>query len=550
MRIRKIFWLLFAPVLLVSCWDISDYENFGIEPTSQSWVLPVLNSTITFRDVVERSGSNTVVEEEPLTGVFFMIFRDTLDFANATDQFQLAGANFPFTFSQPLAPGFGQVNIEQNLTQVYQIVTGAEIKLIDFLSGTMTLEMQNNYYHRVYGTLTITSLKTNELAYTKNFDLQVFSSNTSETRPMDDYTLLLHDEVGDTYNTFMVTLNLSIVENTSAPDYSGNLSINIGFDNPDFEFIQGMVNKTLIMPDQSYELSAFNSTVFAQQHFAEPYFNFTVENSYGVPVGFTFTSFEVSNINNDIYPIVNEGTPGPGDLNLSGVNVVGFLQNPSETVAITKLELTKDNSNIEGAFDNAPNKLNYGTNFTLGDASHERFIKRNSKVSFVSDMVLPLYGWATTHQLGDTIMDMEWPDIKNDFDFLNDDYSVTLKFKVTNEMPLDMFLQLETLIDNGGVFTHGYYFFVNEETGLPEEAELAKSATLDANGVSLSPTTAYATLTLTKDEYEQIVDSDHLVLLYRLSTGGGLEEDVKILSSNHLQVEMSMIVSGTVEIKI
>lgn len=547
MRIKKIFWLLFAPVLLVSCWDADDYKDFGMEPTSQSWALPVLNSTITFKDIVERGGSNSLVEEDPPSGVFFMAFRDTLDFANATDQFQLKGATFPFTISEPLAPNFDKVTIQKDLTQTYQIVTGAEIKLIDFLSGTMSLEMQNNYHHKVSGTLTITSFKANEEPYIRNFDLQAFSSSFSDTRPMDNYTLLLHDEVGNTYNTFMVTLELTIEENTSAPNYSGDLAININFDNPDFELIQGKVNETLSISDQTYQISAFNSTVFADQHFAQPQINFNIENSYGLPIGINFTRFEVCSNNNVPFEILNEGVLGPGDLYLSGVNVIYFLQDPSEDVAITELELTKDNSNIENAFDDAPSKLNFGADFTLGDASHDRFIRRNSKVSFISELLLPLYGWAKTHQIGDTIMDMEWPDIKSDYDFINDDYSITLKFKVTNELPLDIFLQMEMLKDVGGVLQPNYYFFVNEQTGQPEEAELAKSAILNADGESVNSTTAYTTIILTKQEYEQIVDSDHLVLLYRLVTGGGDETNVKILSTNHLQVQMSMLVSGTIE---
>jgi len=545
MKYKRIIWLLLAPLLLVSCWDVEDYENFAIEPTTQSWVLPVLNSTVTFKELVERSGSNTLVEEDPSTGVFYMAFRDTLDFANAVDQFQLVGASFPLSISEPLAPGFGQVNIEQDITQAYNIIAGAEIKLIDFLSGTMTLDMQNNYHHRVYGTLTITSLETNETAYIRNFDLQVFSSSLSDTRSLDDYTLLLHDEVGDTYNTFMVTLNLSIVENVSAPDYTGNLSINIGFSEPDFELIQGRVNETLSVADQTYELSAFNSTIFAEQHFAEPYFNFTVENSYGVPVGFTFTTFEVTNNNSDVLTIENTVVPGPGDIDLSGTNQVDFLQDPSESIAITEFALTNENSNIADVFDIAPNRLNFGTDFTLGDASYERFIKRDSKVCFISDIVLPLYGWATTHQLGDTIMDMEWPDLTNDFEFLNDDYSVTLKFKVTNEMPLDMYLQIVTLLEVGDELVPDYYFIED-----PENTPLASSAILDPNGISISPSTAYLTITLTKEEYEQIASSNHLVLLYTLKTGGGEQVDVKILSTNHIQVQMSMLVSGTIQVEL
>ncbi|HCY00472.1 MAG TPA: hypothetical protein DG754_10065, partial [Bacteroidales bacterium] len=368
MRIKKIFWLLFASVLLVSCWDADDYKDFGMEPTSQSWALPVLNSTITFKDIVERGGSNSLVEEDPPSGVFFMAFRDTLDFTKATEEFQLVGTTFPLTISEPLAPGFGEISIQKDLTQAYQIVTGAEIRLIDFISGTMSLEMQNNYHHRVYGTLTITSLKTDEMAYTRNFDLQVFSSNISDTRPLDNYTLLLHDEGGDTYNTFMVTLDLTIKENLSSSNYSGNLDLNINFNDPDYELIQGKVNETLSISDQTYQISAFNSTVFADQHFAQPQINFKFENSYGLPIGIDFTRFEVCSNNNVPFEISNEGMLGSGDLDLSGINMINFLQDYSEDVAITELELTKDNSNIENAFDDAPSKLNFGADFTLGDA--------------------------------------------------------------------------------------------------------------------------------------------------------------------------------------
>ncbi|HPF94708.1 MAG TPA: hypothetical protein PLV65_12230, partial [Tenuifilaceae bacterium] len=146
---------------------------------------------------------------------------------------------------------------------------------------------------------------------------------------------------------------------------------------------------------------------------------------------------------------------------------------------------------------------------------------------------------------GDTIMDMEWPDLTNDFEFLNDDYSVTLKFKVTNEMPLDMYLQIVTLLEVGDELVPDYYFIED-----PENTPLASSAILDPNGISISPSTAYLTITLTKEEYEQIASSNHLVLLYTLKTGGGEQVDVKILSTNHIQVQMSMLVSGTIQVEL
>lgn len=546
MRNKKIMWILIIPLLLVSCWNPKDFEKFAIDPISQSWVIPVVNSTITFKEIVERSSANTIVEEGP-GGVFYMAFRDTLNLAGALDEFQLTGANFNFALNYPLASGFGQVSGEQDFNQSYEIVCGSEIKLIDFRTGTMNLTMVNNYHHMVLGTITIYSLENDQVVYSRVFNLATISSSFEVDVALNDYTLNLFDEDANTYNTLMMGISFTFQENPSAPNNDGSLDIGLSFSNPDFEMIVGKFSKPVNVPDQIYSIGAFNSTIFAEQHFAEPYFDFYIQNSYGVPIGFTFNNFTASNNSGDELLIENVGTPGDGDINLSGVNLVGFPLTPTLPPVLTKLSLNHTNSNIGDIFDIAPNKLNFGADFFIGDDNHDRFIKRDSRINFISDLVIPLYGWAVTHELHDTIMDMPWPDIKNEFEFLKDDYVVTLKFKVNNELPLNMRFQLVTLNNTDDGVERDYRFFNNESD--PEGAVfLTQSADINpSTGHSIGSVSSYLTVRLTKDEYEQIYESDHLLIMYWLSTGGPNFQDVKVLSTNKLSIQISLIVSGTLE---
>ena len=126
--IVKCLWLPLLALSMTACWDPSDYKNIYIEPVHQSWVFPVVNSSITFKEIVERSGTNTTVETDPATGVFIIVSTDTLHIGEASDQFQLTGSSFNYNW-QPrrFIPGFGlSAGIHQ---QDYEI-SADKIKLL------------------------------------------------------------------------------------------------------------------------------------------------------------------------------------------------------------------------------------------------------------------------------------------------------------------------------------------------------------------------------------------------------------------------------------
>lgn len=556
---RKILWLLLAPTLLVSCWDYNDYLDINtivVEPIHQTWVLPLVNSTVTFREVLESAQSNTIVDIDESTGVFYMAFRDTLAFASAEEEFYLHGTQFPGNIAVPLVSGFGQIEFEQKYTQNYTIVDDAEIKRIDFSSGSFFLEMKNNYNHTLKGVLTIKSLSNDEGTYTRNFNLQPFSS-TESSRDLNNFSLDLFDTETGTYNSFVYEIEMTIEENLLAGSYDGGLDLMLAFNSPDFELIQGKIDKTVNLPQQQFSIGVFSTTTFANQHFAQPYFGLTVYNGYGVPIGINFSEFAFYNeVTNELFNVQNIGVMGPGDLDVMGTNQINYVEVPSDHTATTLLEMHENNSNLADAFDNAPNFLRIEAALNLGDDSHERFIRRSSDVSFITDMVLPIIGWAETHEITDTLsFGGEGEDSESLLNFgdnlpftIGDDLSATLKFKLTNELPLDIYLQIESLIDVEGVLTPDYYFFVDEQTGNPEPKLLAKSATLNSEGVAVDPQGTSLLVEVDRETYDRLNTAEHILLKYRLVTGGGGQTDVKVLATNTLKVQLSLIVSGTIQV--
>jgi hypothetical protein len=552
LKSKKLIWPLIAAIVLSSCWNPEDFDKFAIEPFHQSWVFPLVNSNISFREIVERSGSNTTVETNPETGVFFMAIRDTLDIGLASGQFALSGISFSYNIGPTLVPGFGSTPLTTYpLEENYAIAQGQEIKLLHFHDGEMQLNIVNNYQHPVAGSIKISSLKNSAGdEYIRTFNLGGLGSNSTDSRDLTGYRFDLFKSPNQ-YNVLKIEISFQITENTLATNYSGGLSVDLDFINPEFELIYGKFNQNFSIPNQTFYIGAFNSTLLAEQYFADPSFELIFENSYGTPLSLAFTAFNATNNLNQSFPVVNEGTFSPGDLDLSGSNALNYPLELMHPPATTSLILNADNSNIDSIFSHAPNKFLFGTLFTIGDATdyHDYFIKRESQVSLVTDIIIPLDGWATTHLLADTIQNIEWPNIKQDYKFLRDDYRVTLNFLITNELPLYLRFKAVCLKQISEDEYDEVYNLVFSDDIDPVDGTvpLTNSAVVDENGVAITPSSSSLSISLTKDEYELVQNSDNLLLFYRLFTGGTTHQPVKVLSTNKMNLKLSIQFSGTID---
>jgi hypothetical protein len=534
MKQKAVFLISICSLILTSCWKPDEFEEFRIEPMQQTWAFQVLNSTLTFKEIVERNDANTLVEVSPGSTLYFMSFRDTLSAGSAADMFQLQSKAFNLNVPVVLPAGVTSVNIP--ITENFEAIAGVELKRVDFSSGNLRVKIHNGLNYRILGDLIFTSLinGSNSFKFPFNLNAGTPDVNIYELDPM---YLNLFDSGTNSYNKFKFSVVFDVF--SGGNPVSGNIGVDVEFLNPDFEMLVGKFNQTISTGDQDIQIAVFNNTILATQHFAQPTMNYKVANSFGVPIKFRFSKFQVSNNMGTTTNVTNDGTPTAADMNLSGYNVLNYVENTSIlTPALTNFTLGYLNSNIEYIFDSAPNKLSYTTEVTLGDEtdSHDYFVKKSSQIQFFSDITVPLSGWATTHLLSDTLEAIEFPELIEVGISDTLDYSLTLKIKFSNELPINMDFQVKYLNENNQLI--GQLFEDNED-------QLIASPEIGANGESIGVKAGYATIIISKEKYNAIKEAKKLVILYKFSSGGTANQVVRVLSTNKVTIEMSVIVTAT-----
>lgn len=552
MKTKIIRWLGVLLIGMTSCYDYSNFQNIAIDPFSPSFVFPVVKSKITFKQLAERSGANTLVEQHAGSNMYFLAFRDTIDLGLATALFNTPTVTFNDNFGLPggSIPPIFPVNTTivlptQTYNQTYNSIVGAELKRIDLLGGTLQVNLTNTFNHDFSGDITITSLKnasTNNPAVIHFTLPRVGTSNNSIS--LNGYYLDLLDPPS-TYNSIKYSLAATITSSGN-PSLAGNIAIQLSLNSPTYQKITGKINYSFIHTNQPYSISIFNSTILAQQHLAEPKLSLNFINSFGIPSNVNFTRFDVENNLGTIISVVNNGTTQPGDLLIGTPNLLKYAT-ISKPVDSTKLKLDYTSSNIEDVFDIAPRTIGFGATFNIGDATanHDYFIRNTSKFQLLSEIEIPLLGWVVTNQIADTIANVNWPNLQNSDVLLDDSTKATLKFKFSNELPLDMYLQAYFL-NQVGVIVDSLY-----NTG---SNWFIKSAPVTATtGESSGTTNAYSYVKMNKVKYDKISTSKNMILLFKFKTGGSDNtppQNITILSSNSIAIDMSVEISGTVKPKL
>jgi len=539
---------------MVGCYDFSKFENLAVEPFSPKLVVPVVNSTITFKELAEHEDANTIVIQKPGDSRFYLAFRDTIEVGDAAPVFttpsvayntnlQLDAGELP-PLPVPAGQTFGPIT--ENFTETYSPITGAELKSIRLTQGVLNCVITNNFQNQISGTLTLTSLRD---AQNNPVVLSIPTINPLSTSiftvNLANHSLSLYNSSIPAYNTFSFSATITITSLGNPITTSDNANIQLSLNNLDFSYLIGKINRTIPLADHDYKVDIFRSSYLADQHFDEPKLTFQLLNGYGVPFSFNINNFEVSNTTSlETVYLTNDPTPPAGSLLIGSPNRINFVQNIGDNAASTTLELNKNNSNIENMFDIAPNQFKMRSSITLGDATdnHDYFVAKNANLSVISEIELPLVGWVETNQINDTIVDIELPDIEKELNLKeNDSLKITIKFKFNNNIPLDTYFQAYFLNDLDQELTRLFN----------DQLWLIKSATVDpTSGKATTPTVNYSEIIINRSKYSLMKDSKKIVLQLRFKTGGNPNQSVVIESTNSIGVQMSIIAEGTVNLDI
>jgi len=288
MKTRIIKWLGVLVIGLTGCYNYSNFENIAIDPIKTSFVFPVINDSINIRQILEKSDSIKYLQEN-VDHSYSILFRDTVNSGNASDQFSIPDQTFNYNLTVPAVPPVPIPSqtfpFDEESKNSIQTTTEAgavlEIKGIDFSSGTIQINMINNFHHSVKGTIIFSSLikGLNDTLKLK-FDLNVYGSTKDTTINLRDYHMNSYHTSTNEYNYFYYRIKGTLTTTNNPVGAGDNVATSVSVISPVFSRITGKINYSFVQSDQSFGVDIFPSNISIQQHLENPKISLKFVNSF------------------------------------------------------------------------------------------------------------------------------------------------------------------------------------------------------------------------------------------------------------------------------
>jgi hypothetical protein len=214
----------------------------------------------------------------------------------------------------------------------------------------------------------------------------------------------------------------------------------------------------------------------------------------------------------------------------------------SSSSSSSTISINSYNSSIDQLINNVPKKLVAQPFLEINPdttVTNNNTINKNGDVSFSSEVLLPLEGYAGGWNMGDTL----------DFDFQVDSLfsdgtsvdSTEIKFTTTNGWPVDLTLTIELYdidprIDSTAV----------PITSIANQEIILESGILDQNtGRVTQPTVKSTVLKCDYDCVQSLNETKHIIISAAASTENySNQQSVKIYDDYDLKLNMALLVSG------
>ena len=330
-------------------------------------------------------------------------------------------------------------------------------------------------------------------------------------------------------NTF--PMEISVYEKPHASPItlanSTSVSVRLDFNAIDFQHIRGFFGDQTSgnIPAETINLNAFGPTLKnATVSFAKPTLSFKVSNDYGIPTRVTFNPLEARKDNGTKLNI-SMSPASPVNINLPA--------NLGQS-AITDVTVT----NAKQLLDFAPDQFFYKVSARInqGLTSGTNFCADTSKIRVTMKIEVPLHGKASGILLTDTFA-IDLTDAKK-----SQVESSKLIFKITNQLPLDAFIQLYLTND---------FAIITDSLFTTAQTNIVRASTVNSNGDLLKADPYTTEIDVPKLKLDKIFAAKNIIVKARMNTTretSGNQPDVKFKSSYKMSVDIGLKVKLKLEV--
>jgi hypothetical protein len=514
------------PALLLTQACLKDDFDKLKQPTWRPIVaFPLINSTLTIKDIVNKFDSGGLVSEGPdkFLTIIYKGFLST-DPAESLLVIPSQSASKAFTMGPvqiTQLAGSGTYDTTITATVNFTLTdTAQHLNLVKLKRGNLHIHITNSFQHPATVIITVPSLKKNSIAFTKTYPV------TAAPPPadiMDDVDLSGYEMdltlSGSSYNKLPVDARITLT-NSGAPVNPGDqFTFDFQFDNLGFSYIEGYLGQLpFALPEDTIDANFFRNTLGGSIAFEDPRFRVALKNSYGLPIEINFNKMTArSSATGSTMNLTAPFIPGPVTVNAPNFSQVGQY-------AITNLSMDKSNSNVKTVMTINPDEMIYlvGVKSNPAGNTGNNFILDTSRIDMDFELELPLYGTVNDLVVQDTL--------RLDLPTMDEIESMLVKINTDNGFPMDADLQI--------YFTDSLYSVT--DSLIDVGASIIQSAPVDANGIVTAPYRATSVITLSGARMNNMKKGKFMIVKAVLETTAGGSLPVKIYSDYNLDVKLSI----------
>jgi hypothetical protein len=519
MKINLIPFLIFTFLSSACIKDVSKIRHLKIEEDiSSDWVIPLVNTSLTLKDIVPDSSGLLYVDSQ---GVYTIQYKNNFfnavakDYISIPDQLYITNS-IPLNPPISLASYSGTVSSSFNGSFGFSTSNGAKLRTIAFNSGNLNITVNSSFQHNINADITFPTIIKNGAPLTINALLTYPSTSINLSTILTDYVAdLSNANTGVNLMPYQIAFTLT---GTGQPIASNHgLSAIVSLTDLKFKYIDGFIGTYSIpIPKDSIKIDVFKNASNTNVFLENPQLKFFIESSFGVDAQASFTS---------LYGALKNGGTNPlgGSFFTNPINIIG----PSvfNKVVYNQYLIDRSNSNIQNIINPAPEKIVYAANISINPPpinNGYNFVFDTSRLSCKAQVILPAWFRIDNATIVDSFSISNLP---TDTSLVE---SIELKVRVKNAIGVKSNMQLYFLDASNQIIDS---LLVGSSLVLPE-------STVDAQGNVIASATTDVKVKLTRAQYQNIVNK--VVkgkLVANLKTSG--TTSVKVKSTDAIQVQMA-----------
>ncbi len=490
-----------------------DFKNLTIDNWQPDWALPILNSTLTLKNIVKTS---TIVSEDA-QGLYSLHYVGDLFTARASDYIKIPNQSYTmpsFTLSTPITVGSytGTVSDSHSGAFAYTDASGSQLNTIVAKGGTLTFTLNSTFRHNV--TATITFPRITKAGSPLQVTTTINYPNTSSTTQINfsDNTIDLTNG-GPGHNVIPYQVNFTVTGTGQPLSASDGISGNVSWTDMQYRFMDGLLGSyEMPINTDTIHVGIFDNTLQAEIFVRNPKINLTFKNSFGFNVYAKFDS---------LYGLTNKGERR--DMTVAPITI----DKPASAGGVATSNYTIDTTNnpqIQNLFNPAPNYVIYNGKIQINPGSTATtysFITDTSTVSLSAEAELPAWFKIIKFELQDSVK----LTLPADSSILQ---KAEFKMLMDNALPVYGTVQLYFADESYNVL----------DSLVPTTSDILGQAPVDGTGVVNGRTQAITKFEMDHNRYMAMAPKvRYAIIRGNLKTSG--TGDVKILSSNNLIVKLA-----------